>query len=521
MSSDPFLIDAGTDGGIVASHPPSPPLELLVGPATSSEFNTARMRLIPVACWRVEKVRFDFDSSFIRPEIATELDHLRILRDKHKRPSGKGTLFPPLAVFGHADPVGNDDYNKLLSGRRAMAVFAVLIVHTEPNRSVTLWRQIASAERWGAGQRRVMQAETELPDGTTDSALFKAYMQKLCPPDLVLSSKDFLAQGGDDGGKGDVQGCSEFNPLLVFSSERQAEFDRAKQQNDRARLDARDTANAPNRRVMVLLFRPGSQVVPSRWPCPRANEGVAACRARFWSDGEKRRGTHAAGRDRKFEDSKDTFACRFYQRLVDESPCERIVPFMRIRLFDSLGNVLPKAPFVVKAGAVESKKRIADDNGEIALRDIGVPVLTVKWSRPPEMRKEEKPPAELEVIGLDGVNRMKKALPFPPEDFEFERDVVVTINRDTVETAPTRAQADMSEQDARARLSNMGYLVGDQFSDLIRAFERDCDLPETGVLSKAVVDKLKEFHDVKVASPGFSDDDVAATVTGPSGPPSA
>ena len=158
------------------------------------------------------------------------------------------------------------------------------------------------------------------------------------------------------------------------------------------------------------------------------------------------------------------------------------------------------------------------DSGEIELRDIGVPVITVKWSRPPEMRKEAKPPAEFEVIGLDGVNRVKKALPFPPEDFEFERDVVVTINRDTVEATPGRAQPDMSEQDARARLSNMGYLVGDQFSDLIRAFERDCDLPETGVLSKAVVDKLKEFHDVKVASPGFSDDEIAAKVPERSGP---
>jgi len=28
----------------------------------------------------------------------------------------------PLSVFGHADPVGSDDYNKALSGRRAMAV---------------------------------------------------------------------------------------------------------------------------------------------------------------------------------------------------------------------------------------------------------------------------------------------------------------------------------------------------------------------------------------------------------------
>jgi hypothetical protein len=62
----------------------------------------------------------------------------------------------------------------------------------------------------------------------------------------------------------------------------------------------------------------------------------------------------------------------------------------------------------------------------------------------------------------------------------------------------------LDESGARARLNNMGYTVGDQLSDLIRAFQRDIEVLETGILTKDVMDKIKEFHDHKVESPGFS-----------------
>ena len=87
-------------------------------------------------------------------------------------------------------------------------------------------------------------------------------MQKLCPSDLKLTKKDFLAQGADGGGKGDFQGCSEFNPVLIFSQEKQEKFDQAKQKNDKPTLAGRNAQNAPNRRVMVLMFRKGSRIDP-------------------------------------------------------------------------------------------------------------------------------------------------------------------------------------------------------------------------------------------------------------------
>ena len=84
----------------------------------------------------------------------------------------------------------------------------------------------------------------------------------------------------------------------------------------------RNAVNAPNRRVMVLLFRPGTKVSPGDWPCPKAEtEQVSACKQRFWSDSDRRL---ANGNERRaYSDSHDTFACRFYDRLTNNSPCER------------------------------------------------------------------------------------------------------------------------------------------------------------------------------------------------------
>jgi hypothetical protein len=323
-----------TAGGIAAKHDAIVEPVALVGPATGSEHNTIRAAIIPVACWRVEDLRFEFDSSFVTPEIKTELAELAKLVKDHP-PSSKSNGKPgcPLSVFGHADPVGNDDYNKQLSGRRATAIYAML------TRDTNLWEKLFSQpignDKWGsksletmldtvspasAGKRNQEQAIQAEHNAGKRKDLFGQYMENLCGPELKLKKEDFLGHGDDAGGKGDFQGCSEFNPVLIFSQEEQKKFEKDK---DKV---ARDGANAPNRRVMVLIFRKGSRVNPSKWPCPRVNEGVAGCKKRFWSDGEQRRSKRLPDKPRKFEEVKDTFACRFYHRLVDKSPCEEILP---------------------------------------------------------------------------------------------------------------------------------------------------------------------------------------------------
>jgi OmpA family protein len=170
------VVHTVTDGGVAGTHSAVEAQPLRVAPSTGKEFNTALLGLIPVACWKVEDTRFAFNSSFVTPDITKEIQALADLRKAHSAsdPAAKNTLFPPLSVFGHADPVGGDDYNKALSGRRATAIYAVLISKAEPDTSVGLWKQIAATENWGADQRQTMQTTTSLPQGTSDG---KVYMQ--------------------------------------------------------------------------------------------------------------------------------------------------------------------------------------------------------------------------------------------------------------------------------------------------------------------------------------------------------
>lgn len=309
MGDDPQpVLHSATDGGVAAKHAPSDELEFLVAPSTSSEFNATRLRLLPIACWRVDDIRFAFDSSFVSPDISTEMASLASLLKQH--PGSR------LSVFGHADPVGDDAYNKSLSGRRAMAIYAMLI------RNTPLWQKLHDqpfgSDKWGDDTLQVMENSTGLPKGTAPPVLFLSYMDKLCGKDLKLSKSDFLAQGADSSGRGDLQGCSEFNPLLIFSSAEDKSFSGSSDKTPRNR------ANAPNRRVVIYLFRKGSRVDPAKWPCPAALDGPSDCRKRFWSDGELRRSVQSVHRE--FVATKDTFACRFYQRISTLSPCEDISP---------------------------------------------------------------------------------------------------------------------------------------------------------------------------------------------------
>jgi cobalt-zinc-cadmium efflux system membrane fusion protein len=87
--------------------------------------------------------------------------------------------------------------------------------------------------------------------------------------------------------------------------------------------------NAPNRRVVVFLFKPGLVVNPAQWPCPKADtEAVDACKKRFWSNGAAR--LQNSANERRYNSKAvlakqelNTFGCRFYERMCGKSPCER------------------------------------------------------------------------------------------------------------------------------------------------------------------------------------------------------
>ena len=103
----------------------------------------------------------------------------------------------------------------------------------------------------------------------TRAQLFGAYFTFLFPD--VMTKADFLARGADSGGKGDYQGCSEFNPLMMFSADENTNFNKPENKPQR------NAENAVNRRVMSLLFRPGTVINTGKWPCPRASEGIGGC----------------------------------------------------------------------------------------------------------------------------------------------------------------------------------------------------------------------------------------------------
>ncbi|HKV24493.1 MAG TPA: PLAT/LH2 domain-containing protein [Candidatus Acidoferrum sp.] len=359
-------VHSGSEGGVIGKHAAPDSFEFLVAPTTSNEFNTARLRLIPIACFRIDDVRFKFDSSFVLPDVKAEMDAFLDLRKQDSR-----VMDAPVSIFGHADPAyqGNfepgsataasgDDYNKTLSGRRAIAIYALLI--REPGLWENLYSNHFGGDVWGEEAIRTMlaavdqsdpssrQSRGNSPRGTSsqnssDSAknslvrdiahdsgqrqqLFLKYMNLICGALKLDKSKDFLARGSGTDQKGDVQGCSRFNPVLLFSGEEEAQFKGAAQKQNKGLLQARNSANAPNRRVMILIFRKGSQILPDKWPCPTYKEKSEGCKKRFFSNGDARRSTHNSGAARKFEETKDTFACRFYQRLSINSPCNQPAP---------------------------------------------------------------------------------------------------------------------------------------------------------------------------------------------------
>lgn len=531
-ASDQGTIQGASEGGVAGSHPIRDKLRMLAGPATEQQFNTFQSAIVPIACFKVENIRFDFDSSVVLPDVKKEMPLLAKLIAEHTDPKPKPgeppdpkQKVPPASVFGHADPIGNDEYNKALSGRRAAAIYGMLARRAEVwedlFKSSGQFAQPAAGDNWGTRAIQIMlgalpadllappdgsandprervrrfqagpkgQVAGLAPDGDpgpqTRKALFLAYMDQICvdaagQPFQLDAKEGFLGHQADPDGKGDFQGCSEFNPALLLSKADKQKFDAQKDKTQR------NEANEQNRRVMVLLFRPGAKVTAKFWPCPRAKEGTPGCRKRFWSDGEKRRSNGES--QREFKNTNDTFACRFYQRLLTGSPCETIVALVRIRLFDRKARPLPFAPCLVTQQGKEPRPDRASgstpnpapgstpegdptQDAFITIRDLKVPtIVNVKWSRP---------------AAEDGPG---SPLPKATDPFEFEMDVVVDI-----------PEAD-PEQASLTRLKNLGYVQGPKQVDDIRAFQRDykprfADIEIDGTLNPATQNAIKTVHD--------------------------
>ena len=429
------LIDEGQNG--IEAHP-EVTRRGVVAPSLPDDktFNTFRASLAPVACWRLDDHQFAFDSSFVVPEAAAALGALAAMHDDYPD--------SPMSLFGHADPVGTETYNKELSGRRARAVFALL------TRDVDAWETLFNEHGWGLSstQRILMHLEDRAGaappdkfqreadgkdskewrdavtrfqtqnapplkvDGVagkeTRKVLYQEYMDAICTDPkgegFVLTPAAFLG-GGADGkrGKGAFQGCSEFNPLHILSKKTSKDLEKPAESTAKkeARTAERNSLNAINRRVVMYFFAPGTTIDVNKWPCPRADEGPADCRKRFWSDHDRRIAPDEE-KLRVYDDARDTFACRFYDRLAFRSPCEAGFDEWIVQLaLPGQGSpvkhqMLSGVPFVAVAGNHRTTG-VTDPNGVLRVRAREkVQQVDLTVSIPP------RPPPENEKSSGDG-----------------------------------------------------------------------------------------------------------------------
>lgn len=320
----------------------------------ADERNRIREPLQPVAAWQLADHHFAFDSSALLPSMATDLADLIAL----------ATALPgcPLSIFGHADPTGEKGYNKLLSGRRAVSLYGLL------TRQPALWKELAGnpmgSDDWKKNGAIAAMREYLAGRGVSGALqlsgtdLYQRYMDAVgvdASGNAFSLGKDrFLGRGEDARGKADYQGCGEFNLLVNLSSNDAAAFASG---GDKA---ARNEANAPNRRVTVFLFPAGTRISLDRWPCPRAGEGVKQCEKRLWSDAKVRMSNQA--RRREHPADRDTFACRFYDRLGPDSVPNTRRPLL-VQLHDPAREPVPNADVEIDIGGAEPLRAVTDQRG--------------------------------------------------------------------------------------------------------------------------------------------------------------
>jgi hypothetical protein len=547
------VIDIGPDGA-TATHPVRLRLPSVVAPVPTEQkgthFNTIRPDLVAIACMRLPGHSFAFDSSLIHPSAEARFTKFANLMIQLKDADEEGLKrMAPVSVFGHADPTGKDAYNRMLSGRRAMAVYGLLV------RDPAVWDKLKDGyggDQWGKAfnmmlstplrdsrnpgappgppflgeaqdQKSVTAAVKEYQaarDITPQSGfvgdktrkqLFLDYMDTLCHDEAGMPFKldpetGFLARKLDKNLRGDVQGCGEFNPVLLLSAQQEKEFE------PQAQHKARDEAYAEDRRVIVYAFRHGTWIDPAKWPCPTAmSEDSSACKKRFWSDADTVRLKRDPENERRFKETRDTMACRFYHGFAYNSPCEAGTRLWIVRFrFGGLKvklTALKGLRYVLIAGDASSAPELRgtlDENGELKCPVFSEKTkMTLKldcWKALFEFpkpkgggggKKEEEPPKPLPKTDATGK--------FADEDqfMSFELDAGELL-------------LDSSDLASRQRLYNLGFGEGlpDKWDDkeakravygyqLTRKDERG--LSPSGNLDGKTKEELKKEHELEGA----------------------
>ncbi len=501
LVSSPIFVDVTEEGGIVATHP-EVGFTKRVAPSDSERdtHNTIREMLAAVGCALLPNDFFEFDSSIVKPSVRPAV--IRFARLFEELADPKTKELPLLSVFGHADPVGDPAYNSSLARRRARAVHALLRHDAETWDE--LHEQPFKGDDWHGKAVPMMLDHLGVPEAERAGfkgrnarlGLFRAYMNAVCVKrdrasgrivPFVLSEENFLARGEGKDAQGDLQGCSEFNPVLILSGRREKEFAK---QKDKAE---RNAANAPNRRVLVFLFRPGTKIDPATWPCPNAGgqKGVDACRKRLWSD-EKRRLAPDPERDRKFTEGRDTFGCRFYHGIAGRSPCEAVREqwVLRVLLDTPKQGEEPKPlrerRFFVTAGDAPGAPQIRGRTDERGILRI------------PRFDKKTTMDLRLEVA-VDPESPSQKEGPRTPEEM---REIEKSFARFRLD-AGALLPLDAGDDAARQRLFNLGYgpdklesFDAESQKLAVRQFQRLQQLdPANGELDPQTRERLGRVHE--------------------------
>lgn len=515
---------------------PDQSYEVAVAPFFNDEeepVNSLRPALVTVACWRLDDKFFDFDSSFIAPAAKSELARLGELHDDY--------IDSPMSIFGHADPTGTESHNKTLSGSRARALYGLLV------RDFDDWEKLFHEHSWGLRSTQLIlahlnseqtppvtpgfaqdgkdskawqdavkdfQRANDLDDDgdagkLTRKKLYEQYMDSLTAKadgtSFVFDREAFLGKGADPKGKAAFQGCSEFNPILILSETQNKQVDDGKDKHA-----TRNLLNAPNRRVVLYFFPPGLEIDLHKWPCPLASEGPSKCHKRFWSDHKTRLKVDPdfprsygpipnLDPSMQIDASRDTFACRFYDRLARRSPCEAgfrewIVQFV-FPGNTPLDDRTRVAGIQFEATTSGGKtKGVTDVNGTARIRMRSKQeVVDVKLTIPLELaeraaRVDFKVEGETEpALDVNGKERPAAPLPGPDEftvvEFQLQGGQLTELN-DADPVKSTAAQND--------RLFNLGFGSKNPPDDPA-AVANDFKNQEK-VADLALVSKLRELY---------------------------
>jgi outer membrane protein OmpA-like peptidoglycan-associated protein len=376
----------------------------------------------PLAVWCLGSVHFGFGSSFIMPSVATELESLKKLKDQNADAG--------YAVFGHADPVGEDDFNKTLSGRRANALYCLLTQNADG------WVQLSKGmegDKWSTKAHQTIlsflkndtgapfysgsingsddaatksaiesfQKFTKLkPDGIigpqTKAKLYAVYMEKLS--NVVLKPEDFVGDPKDPKVQWACSGCSEFNPLLVFSKADDSSFKSSEKKSER------DAKNAPNRRATVFLFPPGTKGPGNvTFPCPTWTDNSSKCKAQWFSDADTRR--NPAEAERTWEASKDTFACQFYAKIGKSESLSgsSVETGFNLRLWYSHSSAMKVGSVKLISSDGVEKQYKENSDGIIEIKDPYTGVAQLEFSINGEIVKKYIAPNPSEIGTDEGV----------------------------------------------------------------------------------------------------------------------